>query len=144
MAGLKTLHAEIADLRGKVAGLRALLGFVAERQGRVPQSLDELALDEPVNTGVVGLAPTPLPADSQRPAGLQPRLTRLLADLESGYTLLEVRGEVVLLTPSGQPVRLVDPRTIAALVKQGGLVRDGNGLHLCASRPITPSPAQES
>lgn len=81
-----------------------------------------------------------------RPTGLQPGLTHLLSNLDSGYTLAEVRGDVVLLTPSGsgQQARLVEPRMVAILVKQGWLARDGQGFCPTALPLTEPFPTRES
>ena len=89
------------------------------------------------------LTPIPRPAISTRPAGspAQPDAPALRSRI--GDTLLGTRGDVVLLTPNGQQIGLVNPRTVAARVKPGWPVRDGSDLHLNASPPTTLSPVHE-
>ncbi len=129
MAELHALHSEITNLQGEVANLRTLLLALLEH-GQVPLPGGPLGLrlDGPTDSPSTSQVFPQLPASW--PVGLQPNLTRLLSDLQAGYALVEVRGEVVLLTPSGQQVRLVDPRAVAALVKQGWLARDGHSFCL--------------
>ncbi|GGL79316.1 hypothetical protein GCM10010840_16480 [Deinococcus aerolatus] len=112
--------------------MRALLQLMARQPGwgaRPPESRDPVP-DASTSTAPTWRSAPPLAAACPYPAGLEPGLTRLLSDLDAGYTLLNVWGDVVLLTPSGQQVHLVDPGTVAALVKQGWVTQDGQGFGL--------------
>ena len=138
LAELHTLRADVTDLRSELAEVRALLQLMARQPGwsaRPPEG-KALGPDASTPTAPPRRSAPPLAAACSRPAGLEPGLTRLLSDLDAGYTLLDVRGDVVLLTPSGQQVRLVDPRMVAALVKQGWITHDGQGFGL-TPRPLT-------
>ncbi|CAM4446402.1 hypothetical protein [Deinococcus marmoris] len=140
MAELSALRAEMTQLRSEVISLQALLRAVVGAPEALRLSGDELTLTEPEESRRVWQTSTQLDVRCKRTASLQPGLLRLISDLEAGYTLLETRGEVVLLTPRGQQVRLVDPRIVAALIKQGWLSRQAGGLQLTASPFITPIP----
>lgn len=146
MAELHTLRSEVTNLRSELVGVRALLQTMASPQGwSAPLSGRlELVPDESANTVSIWRNATTMSAACPRPTGLQPGLIHLLSNLDSGYTLAEVQGDVVLLTPSGQQVRLADPRMVATLVKQGWLARDGQGFCPTALPLTEPFPARES
>ncbi len=140
MTQLNALRAEMSQLRSEVIGLRVLLRAVVGAPEAPPLSLDDVTSTESEAGVSRGQTTTRQAMGGGRSAHLQPGLTRLLSDLEAGYTLLETKGEVVLLTPRGQQVRLVDPRMIAALIKQGWLSREACGLQLIVHPSITPLP----
>lgn len=132
MTQVSTLRTELTQLRSEVISLRALVRAGIGMPEALPRSGDQLTLTE-LEAGVpLGQTTTRQVRSQEQTAHLHPGLVRLLSDLEAGYTLSEVRGEVVLLTPGGQQVRLVDPRIIAALIKQGGLSRNEGGLQWMA------------
>lgn len=134
MTQVSTLRTELTQLRSEVISLRALVQAEIGAPEALPRSGEQLTLTETeLETGVpLGQTTTRQARSQEQTAYLHPGLVRLLSDLEAGYTLSEVRGEVVLLTPGGQQVRLVDPRIIAALIKQGGLSRNECGLQWMA------------
>lgn len=88
MNELSALRAELAQLQSEVSRLQALLWVVVSAPEALPLSGDELTLTEP-GAGVPMGQTSPRRAQT---AHLQPSLTRLLSDLEAGYTLSEVRG----------------------------------------------------
>lgn len=132
MAQVSALRTELTQLRSEVSSLRALLQAGVGAPEALPHSGEQLTLTELEAGVLLGQTTTRQARSQEQTAYLHPGSMRLLSDLKAGYTLSEVQGEVVLLTPGGQQVRLVDPRIIATLIKQGGLSRTECGLQLTA------------
>lgn len=116
---LAPLLAEIRALRLELVDLRALVLALSAPQRPDMTLADRDPDSDPANGG----------ATFSQPRKLQAKHERLLERLQAGTRLTDNGGHSLEKDPDGQ-TRRVDPRTVAALVRYGLLIRDGDEYRL--------------